>query len=192
MMKNLQELLQHITYERIEGSLDVEVQDITADSRTVKQGSLFICLSGAHVDGHKFVGSAVEKGASVIIAAQKVNVPSGVTVIYVGDTRKAMEEVTPYFFDYPAGKMRMLAVTGTNGKTTATHICAHILHHAGYKTGVIGTIHMLIGDKEYPTHNTTPDVVDLQKMLYQMVQEGVTHVCMEVSSGYGAGRRRGI
>lgn len=182
MMKNLQELLQHITYERIEGSLDVEVQDITADSRTVKQGSLFICLSGAHVDGHKFVGSAVEKGASVIIAAQKVNVPSGVTVIYVGDTRKAMEEVTPYFFDYPAGKMRMLAVTGTNGKTTATHICAHILHHAGYKTGVIGTIHMLIGDKEYPTHNTTPDVVDLQKMLYQMVQEGVTHVCMEVSS----------
>ena len=76
----------------------------------------------------------------------------------------------------------MIAVTGTNGKTTTTHIAAHILRKMGYKTGVIGTVHMLIDDEVFPTHNTTPDVVDLQKMLQRMVSEGVTHVCMEVSS----------
>lgn len=78
--------------------------------------------------------------------------------------------------------MRMIALTGTNGKTTTTHVISHILHHVGYKTGVIGTVHALIGDKEIPTHNTTPDVIDLQRILYQMLKENVTHVCMEVSS----------
>ncbi len=181
-MKTLQDLLQHMEYERTTGSLDRQVLDITADSREVRPGSLFICLSGAHVDGHDFAEAAAEKGAAVIVAEKEVPASPDVTVVYVQDTRKAMESVTPYFFDYPAKKMRMIAVTGTNGKTTTTHICAHILHHAGYRIGVIGTIHMLIGDKEYPTHNTTPDVVDLEKMLARMAEEGVTHVCMEVSS----------
>ena len=94
----------------------------------------------------------------------------------------AAENIVPYFFDYPSKKMRMIALTGTNGKTTTTHVISHILHHVGYKTGVIGTVHALIGDKEIPTHNTTPDVIDLQRILYQMLKENVTHVCMEVSS----------
>lgn len=181
-VKYLQDLLRVTETVRVEGPADREVTDVTADSRDVKAGSLFFCLCGAHVDGHAFAASAAEKGAAVIVAEKAVAVPEGTTVVYVKDTRKAMEDMTPFFFDYPARRMRMLAVTGTNGKTTTTHICAHILQQAGYKTGVIGTIHMLIGDREYPTHNTTPDVVDLEKMLYQMAQEGVTHVCMEVSS----------
>ncbi|WP_443652906.1 Mur ligase family protein, partial [Dialister invisus] len=77
----------------------------------------------------------------------------------VADTRKAMEDIVPYFFDYPSKKMRMIALTGTNGKTTTTHVISHILHRVGYKTGVIGTVHVLIGDKAIPTHNTTPDVI---------------------------------
>lgn len=93
-----------------------------------------------------------------------------------------MEDMAPFFFDYPSRKMRMIALTGTNGKTTTTHIAAHILHKAGNKVGVIGTIHALIGDKEIPTHNTTPVVIDLQRLLSMMVDEHVTHVCMEVSS----------
>lgn len=182
MEKKLQDILAVVSYDRLEGSADQVITDVTADSRVVQKGSLFICLDGAHVDGHRFAASAVEKGASAVIASRPVDVPASASVIYVKDTRKAMEQATPFFFDYPAGKMRMIAVTGTNGKTTTSHITAHILQHAGYKTGVIGTIHMLIGDKEYPTHNTTPDVVDLEKMLYQMTEAGVTHVCMEVSS----------
>lgn len=181
-MKLLHEILKQTPYESVSGNCEQKVLDITADSRQVKEGSLFICLDGAHVDGHAYAEKAAKAGASVIVAEKPVQVSGKTAVVYVKDTRRAMEDITPYFFDYPARKMRMIAVTGTNGKTTTTHIIAHILKHAGYKTGVIGTIHMLIGDTEYPTHNTTPDVVDLEKMLYQMEQEGVTHVCMEVSS----------
>lgn len=181
-MKELRELIRVTPYERTEGNTDTMISDVTADSREVRAGSLFICLDGAHVDGHRFAASAAEKGAAAIVAEKEISVPEGTAVIYVKDTRRAMEDITPYFFDYPARSMRMIGVTGTNGKTTATHIVSHVLTKAGYKTGVIGTIHMLIGDKEYPTHNTTPDVVDLERMLAQMRDAGVTHAIMEVSS----------
>ena len=181
-MKNLQELLNDSSYIKIIGNVDKDIIDITADSRMVKEGSLFICLSGYHVDGHKYVSEAVEKGAVAIIAEKKISVPEGVTVVYVKSTRTVMEKIAPLFFDYPSKSMRMIAVTGTNGKTTTTHIISHILKKAGYKTGVIGTIHALIGDEEFETHNTTPDVIDLQRLLYKMKKAKVTHVCMEVSS----------
>lgn len=181
-LKTLKDLIAQTAVLRIVGPADAEISDVTADSREVHPGSLFICLPGAHVDGHTFAAKAAEMGAAAILAEKPVDVPASVSVITVADTRRAMEDITPYFFDYPARKMRMLAVTGTNGKTTTTHIVSHILQKAGYKTGVIGTIHMLIGDKEYPTHNTTPDVVDLERMLAQMEAEGVQHVAMEVSS----------
>lgn len=181
-MKELKELIRVTPYERTEGNTDAMISDVTADSREVRAGSLFICLDGAHVDGHRFAASAAEKGAAAIVAEKEISVPDGTAVIYVKDTRRAMEDITPYFFDYPSRSMRMIGVTGTNGKTTATHIVSHVLARAGAKTGVIGTIHMLIGDKEYPTHNTTPDVVDLERMLAKMRDAGVTHAIMEVSS----------
>ncbi|MEE3452097.1 UDP-N-acetylmuramoyl-L-alanyl-D-glutamate--2,6-diaminopimelate ligase [Dialister sp.] len=181
-MKKLSDLAAMTPVVRVQGNMEVFINDITADSRQVVKGGLFICLSGAHVDGHDFVSSAVNKGASAIVAEKEVNVPDSVTVLYVKDTRQAMEDMVPYFFDYPSRNMRMIALTGTNGKTTTTHVAAHILHHAGFKTGVIGTIHALIGDRELPTHNTTPDVIDLERLLAQMAEENVTHVCMEVSS----------
>ena len=181
-MKQLIDLLKATPIERMEGNSQVRIIDVTADSRAVETGSLFFCLRGEHVDGHNFANMAAENGAAAIIAEKKIDVASDVTIIYVADTRKAMEDIVPYFFDYPSKKMRMIALTGTNGKTTTTHVISHILHHVGYKTGVIGTVHALIGDKEIPTHNTTPDVIDLQRILYQMLKENVTHVCMEVSS----------
>ena len=181
-MKQLIDLLKATPIERMEGNSQVRIIDVTADSRAVETGSLFFCLRGEHVDGHSFANMAAENGAAAIIAEKKIDVASDVTIIYVADTRKAMEDIVPYFFDYPSKKMRMIALTGTNGKTTTTHIISHILHHVGYKTGVIGTVHALIGDKEIPTHNTTPDVTDLQRILCQMLKENVTHVCMEVSS----------
>ena len=144
-VKLLNDLLKHTAYIKAEGNENQEVVDITADSREVGEGSLFICLCGARADGHDFAAAAAEKGASVIVAEKKISVPAHTAVVYVKDTRRAMEDLTPYFFDYPARKMRILAVTGTNGKTTSTHIEAHILNRAGFKTGVIGTIHMLIG-----------------------------------------------
>ncbi len=192
-MKQLRELLSLTPYEKVCGDPDVSVSDITADSRAVKKGSLFICLVGAHVDAHDFAKAAAEAGASVIVAQKEIDVPTGATVVYVADTRRAMEDITPYFFEHPSRAMRMIAVTGTNGKTTFTHIVSHILEACGYKTGVIGTIHTLIGKQEFASHNTTPDVVDLERTLAEMRAAGVTHCCMEVSShALAMGRVAGV
>ena len=143
---------------------------------------MFICLKGATVDGHKFLNQAYEKGAVAAIVEDDVDCPAGMTLVKVSDTRRAMELVTPYFFDYPGKKMRMIGVTGTNGKTTTTNIIRLILRKAGYKVGMIGTINIMIEDEETVSHNTTPDVVDLQKTLYKMQQRGCDYVVMEVSS----------
>lgn len=181
-MKKLIDLLKEVSFVKICGNEKIKITDITADSRTVKKGSLFICLSGYHVDGHEYVKEAVKNGAIAIVAEKNISVPSNITIIYVESTRKAVESIAPAYFNYPSRHMRIIAVTGTNGKTTTTHIISHILKKANYKTGVIGTIHALIGDEELETHNTTPDVIDLQRLLYKMKNANVTHVCMEVSS----------
>ncbi|MDU5737148.1 MAG: UDP-N-acetylmuramoyl-L-alanyl-D-glutamate--2,6-diaminopimelate ligase, partial [Veillonella sp.] len=140
-----------------------------------------------------YVNKAVEAGAVAVLVSKPVEVSGDVCVITVEDTRKAMMACVPYFFDYPANSMRMIGVTGTNGKTTTTHMIRHILKGQGYKVGVIGTVHIMIGDTSYPIHNTTPDVVDLQHILHQMVEEGVTHCVMEVSShALALGRVSGV
>lgn len=192
-MKTIDDIVKVLTQGKLTGASDIVITDITADSREVKDGSLFICLEGAHVDGHDFVNKAVAMGAKAIMASKEVTVPQDVALVMVKDTRQAMMEAVPLFFDYPACKMRMIGVTGTNGKTTTTHIIRHILKEAGHKVGVIGTVHTLIGDTSYPIHNTTPDVVDLQKILHQMVAEGVSHCVMEVSShALALGRVAGV
>ena len=146
-------------------------------------GSLFICLRGATVDGHHFLNMAAEKGAvAALVEEMPADIPAGMTLLQVADTRSAMEEVVPFFFDYPGKKMRMIGVTGTNGKTTTTNIIRLILRRAGYKVGLIGTINIMIEDQVTEAHNTTPDVVDLQKALYAMQCAGCDYVVMEVSS----------
>jgi len=194
ILKTVRELLQSIHGATLTSGADtIEVKQITADSREVKEGSLFICLSGAHVNGHTFVDKAVASGAVALLVSEPVSAPDHVAVITVADTRVAMQECVPFFYDYPANKMRMIGVTGTNGKTTTTHIIGHILRAQGHKVGIIGTVHTLIGDTAYPIHNTTPDVVDLQHILCQMVAEGVTHCIMEVSShALALGRVAGV
>ena len=192
-MKRVEDIVKVISPIRVEGPQTAEVCHITADSRTVQEGSLFICLVGATVDGHSFVEKAVQDGAVAVVVSKPVTVPDHVTVIYVEDTRQALQAAVPFFYDYPASKMRMIGVTGTNGKTTTTHIIAHLLRSQGYTVGVIGTVHILIDDQSYPIHNTTPDVADLQQILQQMVDAGVTHCIMEVSShALALGRTAGV
>ena len=130
-MKILRDLIEKTHCLKIQGDLNTAVSDITADSREVKKGSLFICLCGAHVNGHDFAAKAAAQGAVAIVAQEPIDVPDEIAVVYVEDTREAMEDMAPFFFDYPSRKMRMIALTGTNGKTTTTHIAAHILHKAG-------------------------------------------------------------
>ncbi len=183
MEKQLASLLALLPQANVIGGTDRVITDITADSRAAVAGSLFICLRGATVDGHKFLQMAAQKGAvAALVEELPQDAPDGVTLIQVADTREAMELVTPFFFDYPGKKLRMIGVTGTNGKTTSTNIIRMILRKAGHKVGLIGTINIMINDEVMVSHNTTPDVVDLQKMLYAMCCAGCDYCVMEVSS----------
>lgn len=183
MEKQLTSLLALVPEAKVLGSIDKVITDVTADSRTVVAGSLFICLKGATVDGHKFLAMAAQKGAvAALVEDIPAEIPDGLTLLQVKDTRAAMEAVTPFFFDYPGKKLRMIGVTGTNGKTTSTNIIRLILRKAGYKVGLIGTINIMINDEVTVSHNTTPDVVDLQKTLYAMCEAGCDYCVMEVSS----------
>lgn len=179
----IDKIIEEVRQIQVLGADDKIITDITADSRVVKEGSLFICLKGATVDGHKFLKMAVEKGAvAALVEDVPEEIPQGIALLVVPDTRKAMEAIVPYFYDYPGKSMRMLGVTGTNGKTTTTNIIRTVLRRAGYKVGLIGTINIMIEDEVTEAHNTTPDVVDLQKALYAMKCAGCDYVVMEVSS----------
>lgn len=179
----IDKIMEEVRQVQVLGADDKIITDITADSRVVEEGSLFICLKGATVDGHKFLQMAVEKGAvAALVEDVPKEIPEGVTLLVVPDTRKAMEAIVPYFYDYPGKNMRMLGITGTNGKTTTTNIIRTVLRRAGYKVGLIGTINIMIEDEVTEAHNTTPDVVDLQKALYAMKNAGCDYVVMEVSS----------
>ena len=180
-MKLLRELAVLLPNAQITGELDIQIHNIVHDSRKVTPGALFVCLSGATVDGHNYIEQAVKSGAAALLVEKEI-AAQAVPVVKVKDTRQAIQTIVPYFFDFPGKKLRMIGVTGTNGKTTTTHIIRKILIHAGHKVGLIGTIHSLIGEKVLPAKNTTPDVVDLQSVLAQMVDSGMEYAIMEVSS----------
>ncbi len=183
-MKRLKELLAEVAYECVCGNLDKEVTDIIYDSRKVVPSGMFVCIPGAVVDGHKFAGAAVEAGADVLLVEKEVELPEGmdVTVIKVADTHYAMAFVSAAFFDHPAKDMKIIGVTGTKGKTTTTYLVKSILEQAGRRTGLIGTIEIVIGDKHIPADHTTPESYLIQKYFRQMADAGCDTVVMEVSS----------
>lgn len=178
----LTKLLERLDYECINGSLDVEVEDIVNDSRKAGEGSLFFCIRGAVSDGHKYAAEVVAKGAKVLVVQDEVEVQKDVTVIRVKDSRYAMALISAAYFDYPAEKLRVIGITGTKGKTTTTYMVKSILESAGYTVGLIGTIEAIIGDERIPAENTTPESYTIQKYFRQMLEAGCDCVVMEVSS----------
>lgn len=182
MEKNLTELLALLSTAEVGGDKNKTIKAVAYDSREVVEGTLFICLTGSKVDGHSYINQAYAAGAVAVLVEKPVKAPAGLTVIQVPSTRQAMQAVVPYFFDYPARKLRMIGVTGTNGKTTTTYLIRSILKQAGFRVGISGTIQTLIEDRILPVKNTTPDVVELQTVLAEMVHAGIDYVIMEVSS----------
>lgn len=166
----------------IKGNKDNIVSGIASDSREVKPGYIFVCIKGLNVDGHNYIDKAIANGATAIVVSEEVNVPTDIAVIKVDNTREAMLKIAAAIYGDPSQKMRMIGVTGTNGKTTTTHIISHILQENGYKTGIIGTVNVNIAGKILPAHNTTPDAAELQSILNMMVAEKVDYCLMEVSS----------
>ncbi|MEG6585937.1 UDP-N-acetylmuramoyl-L-alanyl-D-glutamate--2,6-diaminopimelate ligase [Dendrosporobacter sp. 1207_IL3150] len=182
MEKSLESIISLIPEAEVAGDRNRIIKAIAYDSREVVPGTLFICLAGAKVDGHDFIDQAYASGAVAVLVEKNVQTPAGVTVIKVRSTRDAMKNIAPYFYDYPARKLRMIGITGTNGKTTTTYLIRSILNKAGFKVGVIGTIQTLIEERVLPAKNTTPDVIELQKLLSEMVENQIDYVVMEVSS----------
>ena len=182
-MKTIGQLADLLEDAVIIGNRDTVITGIEHDSRKVQQGTLFVCIPGVHVDGHKFIPQAVAAGASAIVTTREdVEVPQGIAVLRVKELQPALDTIVPYFHDYPAREMRVVGITGTNGKTTTSYITRAILRKAGYKVGLIGTIQIMIEDEVLPIHNTTPDVVELQHTLAMMRDKGMDYVVMEVSS----------
>jgi UDP-N-acetylmuramoyl-L-alanyl-D-glutamate--2,6-diaminopimelate ligase len=161
------------------------VTAIATDSRLVTEGAVFVAIAGYETDGHRYIADAIGRGACAVVcqdAAYLSRVPAGVPVFVVSDSRRAAATMAARFYDHPSRKLTIVAVTGTSGKTTTALLIDSIFRAAGHKTGVIGTLGARIGDRNLPGDRTTPDSVELQELLSQMVSEGVTYVSMEVSS----------
>ena len=157
-----------------------DISSIENDSRNIQKGSLFICIKGFNVDGHDYAELAVQNGAAAIIAEKDMNLP--VPVIVVPNSKRSMAVLADAYFGQPSKKLHLIGITGTNGKTTISHIIEKIIFDSGKKTGLIGTMYTKIGGKEYEIKNTTPDSLTLQKIFKQMVDAGVSSTVMEVSS----------
>lgn len=163
------------------GPPDVGVTGVAYRSDAVVRGDLFVCVPGFAFDGHDFAADAVRRGAAALVVERPVE---GVEVpqFLVVDTRRALAHVSAVFFGEPSKRLRVVGITGTNGKTTTTYLMDSILHAAGERTGLIGTIETRVGDERLPAVRTTPESSDLQALLARMVDEGVSAVSMEVSS----------
>jgi UDP-N-acetylmuramoyl-L-alanyl-D-glutamate--2,6-diaminopimelate ligase len=183
------ELLSKVKPRATGGALDVPVLGIACDSRQVKPGTIFVAIEGFRADGHDFIAPALERGAVAVVAQHPVTLPEGVGWARVDDTRQALALLSAWFFDNPSHKLKLVGVTGTNGKTTTTNLIAAVLEACGWETGLIGTIHNRIGDRVIPVSHTTPDPPELQALLARMVEEGVSAAVMEVSSHALALRR---
>lgn len=160
---------------------DIQITDVVYDSRKVRKGSLFICLCGSSVDSHRFAGAAARAGAAAVVAQHPVDA-EGACVVMVKNTRYAMAVISAAWFGNPAREMTMIGITGTKGKTTTTFMVRSILEAAGIKTGVIGTIGAVIGDRLTQTDNTTPESFEVQSYLRQMADTGCRVAVMEASS----------
>jgi len=164
------------------GNIETEFKGLQYDSRRVVEGDLFVAIRGFHTDGHDFIPQAVEKGAVAVVIEHELSFPLNIPWVKVADSRLALSRLSALINDYPSRKLRVIGVTGTNGKTTTTYLIESILHQAGRKVGLIGTIENRIAGKPVKTQLTTPDSPELQGLLTQMVAEGVEYAIMEASS----------
>lgn len=165
------------------GNLDITVSGITLDSRMVKPGDLFVAMKGGSVDGHDYILKAIELGASAVVGEKWIE-DSSVPYIQVENSRQALTHLAAAFYDWPARKLTVIGVTGTDGKTTTSNLIYKILIAAGKKAGMISTVNAVIGDEVLDTgfHVTTPDAHDVQRYLAHMVDAGLTHVVLETTS----------
>lgn len=182
-MMELKHIIQNVHAIQTMGSENQEVLAITMDSRTVKNGTLFIAIKGTITDGHKYIEKAVELGANTVVCETlPENTSSNVTYIQVEDSSEAMAQIAKSFYGDPSSKLKLVGITGTNGKTSVATLLFDLFGKLNYKRGLLSTVENKIDDAVIPSTHTTPDVINLNALLAQMVEHGCTHCFMEVSS----------
>src|SRR6266550_4775462 len=188
----LKTLVDGIPVRQIIGTLDRPVESIAYDSRRAQRNGLFVALRGGKSDGHQFIAQAIEKGASVIVAEREEKYPRA-TCLVVENSRTALADLSRVFYGRPGDRLKLAAVTGTNGKTTTTFLIKHICEKAGLRCGLIGTVRYEIGERVLPAIRTTPESLDLQELLAQIANAGCRAAAMEVSShALAQDRTRGL
>lgn len=179
----LKELLKHIDFLEVRGETNPDVSAVEFDSRKVKQGTLFIAQKGLHADGHQFIPKALENGAVAVICEKfPENIPAGTAMVRVADSMESTGQVASVFYGDPSRKMKVVGVTGTNGKTSIATLLFRLFHELGYSAGLISTISYRINDLEETASHTTPDALKIQQLMAKMADAGCRFCFMEVSS----------
>lgn len=178
----IEEILKGSTYTVLSGDESIEINDPQYDSRKIKCEDMFFAIGGFNVDGHNFISKAIENGAKAVVVEKDVTLVEGITFIKVENGRRALAIAASNFYNNPSKKMKIIGITGTNGKTTSAFMLKGILEAKGYKVGLIGTIANYIGNKEIHTEKTTPESLELQKLFKDMVDSDIDYCVMEVSS----------
>ncbi len=182
-MTNLQNILYKVHLQSVNGTTDVPVKDVQIDSRKVTAGSVFVAIKGAVADGHAFIGTAIEKGAIAIVCEKlPVLLLENVTYVKANNSNEAVAYMAHNFYNEPSEKIKLVGVTGTNGKTTIATILFKLFSALGYQCGLISTVQNQVGSEVLPSTHTTPDAISLNALLKQMADAGCTHVFMECSS----------
>ena len=182
-MKILKDILYKVAIEAVQGSTEVAINNIEFDSRKVSLNDVFVAIKGTQSDGHEFIDKALSLGASVIICEEfPEKIVVGVTYIQVKNSSSALAFMAANYYDEPSKKLKLVGVTGTNGKTTITTLLYQMFKKAGYKVGLLSTVKIMVDEQEFKATHTTPDSLTLNYYLNEMVNQGVDYCFMEVSS----------
>lgn len=183
MKRSLNDILKNLNHEVVSGHLEISVHDLVFDSRKVSKGACFFAIRGTQTDGHEYISKAIESGANTIVCE---TIPEqfiqDVTYVKVADAAEAMGVMASAFYEHPSRKLKLVGVTGTNGKTTTVTLLHQLFSKLGYRVGLISTVVNKIENTEVPSTHTTPDSVSINQLLDKMLAEGCTHCFMEVSS----------
>jgi len=181
-LKKLSDILYKVHTTALSGNTDIDINDIQIDSRKAGKGSLFVAVKGVAADGHLFIEKAIAQGAVAIVCEQMPSQVEGITYVQTSNSAEAAGQLAHNFYDQPTQKLKLVGVTGTNGKTTVATLLYKLFTCLGYKCGLVSTVENMISGKIIPATHTTPDAVSLNALLNQMVEEGCTYAFMEVSS----------
>ncbi len=182
-MKNLKDILFKIAIEAVNGTTDVKINSIAFDSRKVEERTLFIAQKGLLFDGHNFIDNAIKNGGVAIICEVFPKVlQKNITYIQVKNSDEALAVIASNYYDNPSGKLKLIGVTGTNGKTTIATLLYTLFKDAGFKSGLLSTIKIMVDEEEFPATHTTPDSITINQYLHKMVNQGISYCFMEVSS----------